>query len=384
MKHTQNRSKAAKSLKPGFDPMRNVSNENGSSQNDQFFRVALDVIDKDSGIMVGVKRLDPTTMDMLMNYSARLSASVSVRKVSNGVQVSINSINERKHEEHDWRPAGPADAYSTGLFEVINRQLTQAGNAQVPAPPTNESQPAPASQVTPVDSGRETLREAQKILNSLGFNAGPEDGLMGSRTSNALLAFQEQSGIQATGKLNDQTMEKLREAARTGANSNQGLPSSQPQSPTSTKSSGDSSRTSEESSLQPIARGTVTVPTDLKAAADPFSDSLTALPSGARVEILKMEGDWLQVRFSGREGYVLSSFVSQWFIRARNELVHEGRFVSQRANVPKDWPFTEPIDEYFHMLRFADRLVLRTLGYRGAFLDRSSRGTRRVAAEPEC
>jgi hypothetical protein len=71
------------------------------------------------------------------------------------------------------------------------------------------------------------------------------------------------------------------------------------------------------------------------------------------------------------------------FIRARNELVHEGRFVSQRANPPADWLFAQPSDEYFWMLRFADRLVLRTLGYRGAFLDRSSRGAQRVDEEPQ-
>jgi hypothetical protein len=69
------------------------------------------------------------------------------------------------------------------------------------------------------------------------------------------------------------------------------------------------------------------------------------------------------------------------FVRARNELVHEARFVSQRAAVPEDWPFTTPRQEYFWMLRFVDRLVLRTLGYRGAFLDRSTQDGASVAAE---
>jgi len=70
------------------------------------------------------------------------------------------------------------------------------------------------------------------------------------------------------------------------------------------------------------------------------------------------------------------------FIRSRNELVHEARYVCQRTNHPAGWPFTEPAQEYLWMLRFVDLLVLRTLGYRGSFLDRSGRGETLVAAEP--
>jgi hypothetical protein len=71
------------------------------------------------------------------------------------------------------------------------------------------------------------------------------------------------------------------------------------------------------------------------------------------------------------------------FIKSRNSLVHLGRFVCQWDPVPDDWRFAQHGDEYFWMLRFVDRLVLRTLGYRGAFLDRCSRDGRAVAAEPE-
>ena len=59
-------------------------------------------------------------------------------------------------------------------------------------------------------------------------------------------------------------------------------------------------------------------------------------------------------------------------IKSRNELVHEARFVCQRAIVPNSWLYARPGEEYFAMLRFVDRIVLRTIGYRGAFLDRST------------
>lgn len=69
------------------------------------------------------------------------------------------------------------------------------------------------------------------------------------------------------------------------------------------------------------------------------------------------------------------------FIRARNELVHEARYVCQRVTVPDGWPFTSPAQEYFWLLRYVDRLVLRTLGYRGPFLDRSVRGRAQLPAD---
>lgn len=62
-----------------------------------------------------------------------------------------------------------------------------------------------------------------------------------------------------------------------------------------------------------------------------------------------------------------------FFVKSRNELVHEARFVCQKKP-PSDWPYSTPEAEYFSMLRFVDRFVLRTIGYRGPYVDRSSGG----------
>jgi len=69
------------------------------------------------------------------------------------------------------------------------------------------------------------------------------------------------------------------------------------------------------------------------------------------------------------------------FVRARNELIHEGRYVCQSPAPPGDWPFAKTAEEYFWMLRFVDRVVLRTIKYRGAFLDRCTRDGSEVPAE---
>lgn len=70
------------------------------------------------------------------------------------------------------------------------------------------------------------------------------------------------------------------------------------------------------------------------------------------------------------------------FVRSRNELVHEARFVCQRDAPPNDWPYQSPAAEYFAMLLFVDRLLLRTIGYRGPFVDRAARDGALAPAEP--
>jgi peptidoglycan hydrolase-like protein with peptidoglycan-binding domain len=60
------------------------------------------------------------------------------------------------------------------------------------------------------------VREAQTVLNALGFDAGPEDGLMGPRTRAALAEFQAARGLGASGWLDGATVAALREAERRG------------------------------------------------------------------------------------------------------------------------------------------------------------------------
>jgi hypothetical protein len=173
--------------------------------------LSLHVIDKDSGVMSGVKRLEPSTMDMLMNYSARLAVNVSVQRIGNGVEVRINSINERKHEEHDWRPAGAADAFSATLFEAINRQLSVSSDNSVTSQPSSQGTIANTeSNARAVTPDRQGLQKIQTMLNDLGYSAGVADGIMGKNTSSAIKAFQQDHGLNATGSLDDQTVEKLK------------------------------------------------------------------------------------------------------------------------------------------------------------------------------
>jgi peptidoglycan hydrolase-like protein with peptidoglycan-binding domain len=54
------------------------------------------------------------------------------------------------------------------------------------------------------------VREAQQRLNQLGYNAGPEDGIMGRTTRAALMEFQRAERLPATGRLDRATVDALR------------------------------------------------------------------------------------------------------------------------------------------------------------------------------
>ena len=55
------------------------------------------------------------------------------------------------------------------------------------------------------------IKLTQSMLNALGFNAGPCDGIKGRRTTQAIRSFQWERGLTVTGELDDETKRKLKE-----------------------------------------------------------------------------------------------------------------------------------------------------------------------------
>lgn len=53
-------------------------------------------------------------------------------------------------------------------------------------------------------------KEAQKLLNAIGYDAGTPDGQMGPRTANAIKQFQTQHGYRPTGRVTPELLEQLR------------------------------------------------------------------------------------------------------------------------------------------------------------------------------
>jgi hypothetical protein len=60
-----------------------------------------------------------------------------------------------------------------------------------------------------VNLSRDQIRQAQIILKQKGFEVGDLDGKLGPRTRKALMAYQQQQGLQATGQMDQQTVSAL-------------------------------------------------------------------------------------------------------------------------------------------------------------------------------
>ena len=56
------------------------------------------------------------------------------------------------------------------------------------------------------------MRMAQDYLTDLGYNPGPEDGILGRRTKAALKSFQRDHELRVTGTLTDATFRALAKA----------------------------------------------------------------------------------------------------------------------------------------------------------------------------
>jgi hypothetical protein len=70
------------------------------------------------------------------------------------------------------------------------------------------------------------IREAQQALKDKGYDPGPIDGVMGTRTKEAIKSFQNASNLQATGTLDAQTAQQLGVQSGSGATSSEKMPTS--------------------------------------------------------------------------------------------------------------------------------------------------------------
>jgi peptidoglycan hydrolase-like protein with peptidoglycan-binding domain len=85
--------------------------------------------------------------------------------------------------------------------------------------------------------GQQRVRDVQQALKDKGFDPGPIDGVQGPQTTAALKAYQKAEGLEATGKVDPQTMTKLNmsEGATPGSSSTSSTPGS-PSGPSTTPS----------------------------------------------------------------------------------------------------------------------------------------------------
>jgi len=96
-----------------------------------------------------------------------------------------------------WRPQ-PAEKLAN--FVAIKDAKWQVG-AKTPAKPVLTAKPTL--------SGKVLVKQTQTLLTRLGFDVGGVDGVMGSRTANAVRLFQLQNGLQVNGMVTNDLLQQL-------------------------------------------------------------------------------------------------------------------------------------------------------------------------------
>src|SRR4051795_5865201 len=60
-----------------------------------------------------------------------------------------------------------------------------------------------------INLGPDEIRQVQIVLRERGFYQGEPDGILNQQTTQALIAFQQQQGFQASGRIDTQTVTAL-------------------------------------------------------------------------------------------------------------------------------------------------------------------------------
>lgn len=137
------------------------------------------------------------------------------------------------------------------------------------------------------------VMDIQRMLTELGYRPGPIDGKMGDRTRQAIRRYQSNTGQPVDGHPSPSLHQHLR--VTTGAVA-----------PAASTAGAGAESTTERSELKVAWQGQVISDALLRIAPSGASSSRQRLAEGTRVDVIRRQGAWLQVRLAdgGAEGWV--------------------------------------------------------------------------------
>ena len=165
--------------------------------------------------------------------------------------------------------------------------------------PWSQAQAASSSAENSPGSFQELVTDIQRMLTELGYRPGVVDGKMGERTRQAIRRYQSNTGLPVDGHPSPALHQHLR--VTTGA----AAPAS---------ASGASSGPGGEASKRKAAwQGETVSDALLRIAPSGASASKQRLAGGTRVDVIRRQGAWLEVRLSDGD---LEGWVKQVSVRA--------------------------------------------------------------------
>jgi peptidoglycan hydrolase-like protein with peptidoglycan-binding domain len=103
----------------------------------------------------------------------------------------------------------PAMAQNTPANQPPQAQAPAQSQAQAPAQSQGQNQQASNQSIPSRQLGRRGVRRVQLALIKNGRLVGRADGVMGPKTRQALQSYQKSKGMQASGKIDQQTLSNL-------------------------------------------------------------------------------------------------------------------------------------------------------------------------------
>jgi peptidoglycan hydrolase-like protein with peptidoglycan-binding domain len=107
-----------------------------------------------------------------------------------------------------------ATAVSFSASAAGNQKQSQGQSDQTQAQSGQSQQGGASAQGS---QSPDTVKQAQEKLSAAGMDTGPADGKLGPKTQAAVKEYQQSKGIQASGKLDQQTLAALGVGASSGS-----------------------------------------------------------------------------------------------------------------------------------------------------------------------
>ena len=127
-------------------------------------------------------------------------------------QASQGANRDKSVKNRDELAAKMTAAQLARAQELARNWRPTTGVAAVPsAPPVRPALPPQAGTA----ASREMVRTAQNLLAALGFDPGPADGAVGTKTRTAIRAFQTRVGMTVDGEVSEALLGRLSEATAT-------------------------------------------------------------------------------------------------------------------------------------------------------------------------
>jgi peptidoglycan hydrolase-like protein with peptidoglycan-binding domain len=154
-----------------------------------------------------------------------------------------------------------------------------------------------AAQTSP-SSFQELVTDIQRMLTELGYRPGTIDGKMGNRTRQSIRRYQSNTGLPVDGHPSPALHQHLR--VTTGAAA-----------PAASTTGASAVATSEPSKRKAAWQGEIVSDALLRVAPSGSSVSKQRLAKGTRLDVIRRQGAWLEVRLgdSGSEGWVKQASV---------------------------------------------------------------------------